>query len=45
MPSLFEHAGGEAALHRLEDIFYANVLRDPLLHRCSAPGGRSTSTI
>ena len=31
MPSLFEHAGGEAALHRLEDIFYASVLRDPLL--------------
>ena len=30
-PSLFEHAGGEAALHRLEDIFYAGVLRDPLL--------------
>lgn len=31
MPSLFEHAGGEAALHRLEQIFYDSVLRDPLL--------------
>jgi hemoglobin len=30
-PTLYEHAGGEAALHRLEDIFYASVLRDPLL--------------
>lgn len=31
MPSLFEFAGGERALHRLEDIFYASVLADPLL--------------
>ena len=31
MPSLFEHAGGEAGLHRLEQIFYDSVLRDPLL--------------
>jgi hemoglobin len=31
MPSLFEFAGGEAALHRLEDIFYSSVLADPLL--------------
>jgi hemoglobin len=29
--SLFEHAGGEAALHRLEARFYETVLRDPLL--------------
>jgi hemoglobin len=29
--SLYEHAGGEAGLHRLEQIFYASVLRDPLL--------------
>src|SRR3954465_4235603 len=29
--SLFEHAGGEPALHRLEQIFYDSVLRDPLL--------------
>ncbi len=27
----YEHAGGEAALHRLEQIFYDSVLRDPLL--------------
>ncbi len=31
MPTLFEHAGGEAALHRLEQVFYASLLRDPLL--------------
>src|SRR5258708_38611199 len=31
VPSLFEHAGGEDALHRLEDAFYASVLADPLL--------------
>ena len=29
--SLYEHAGGEAALHRLEQVFYDSVLRDPLL--------------
>jgi hemoglobin len=32
MPSLFEFAGGEAAIHRLEELFYDSVLRDPLLH-------------
>ena len=31
MPSLYEHAGGEEALHRLEDSFYSSVLVDPLL--------------
>src|SRR3954447_16331493 len=31
MPTLYEHAGGEAALHRLEQIFYDSVLRDPIL--------------
>jgi hemoglobin len=31
MTSLFEHAGGEAALHRLEQAFYDSVLADPLL--------------
>jgi hemoglobin len=31
MTSLFEHAGGEEALHRLEDVFYSSVLADPLL--------------
>jgi hemoglobin len=29
--TLYEHAGGEDALHRLEDIFYDKVLADPLL--------------
>jgi hemoglobin len=31
MTSLFEFAGGEEALHRLEETFYASVLADPLL--------------
>jgi hemoglobin len=31
VPTLFEHAGGEQALHRLEQMFYDSVLRDPLL--------------
>jgi Bacterial-like globin len=31
MPTLFEHAGGEEALHRLEQIFYDSVLADPIL--------------
>ncbi len=31
MASLYEHAGGEEALHRLEDTFYTSVLNDPLL--------------
>ena len=31
MATLFEHAGGEPALHRLETVFYRSVLADPLL--------------
>jgi hemoglobin len=31
LPSLYEHAGGEEALHNLEELFYASVLSDPLL--------------
>jgi hemoglobin len=31
MDSLYEQAGGEEALHRLEQLFYDSVLRDPLL--------------
>jgi hemoglobin len=31
MTSLYEHAGGEEALHRLEEVFYAKVLADPVL--------------
>ena len=29
--SLYEHAGGEPAIHGLEQAFYAKVLADPLL--------------
>ncbi|HWD54537.1 MAG TPA: group II truncated hemoglobin [Acidimicrobiales bacterium] len=31
MPTLYEAAGGEEGIHRLEDIFYSSVLADPLL--------------
>jgi hemoglobin len=31
MPTLFERAGGEQGLHRLEQVFYDSVLADPLL--------------
>jgi hemoglobin len=31
MPSLYDHAGGDEGLHRLEDTFYSKVLADPLL--------------
>src|SRR5689334_20960730 len=31
MSTLYEHAGGEEGLHRLEQTFYDSVLRDPLL--------------
>jgi hypothetical protein len=31
MASLYEFAGGEPAIHRLEEKFYASVLQDPLL--------------
>jgi hemoglobin len=29
--TLYEHAGGEEALHRFTDLFYSSVLADPLL--------------
>lgn len=29
--SLYEHAGGDAGLHRVEEIFYEKVLADPIL--------------
>ena len=38
MPSLFEFAGGEAALHHLEDTFYSKVLADPLLQQLFGTG-------
>jgi hemoglobin len=31
MPSLYEHAGGQPAIRRLIEIFYASVLADPIL--------------
>lgn len=33
MQSLYDHAGGAEAIHRLEEVFYAKVLVDPKLHR------------
>lgn len=38
MPSLYEFAGGEEALHRLEDTFYSSVLADPVLQPLFGPG-------
>ena len=29
--TLYEHAGGDQALHRLEELFYAKALADPIL--------------
>jgi hemoglobin len=31
--TLYEHAGGEEALHRLEELFYDKALADPVLAR------------
>jgi hemoglobin len=31
MPTLYEFAGGDEALHRLEELFYTKVLDDPVL--------------
>jgi thioredoxin reductase len=31
MTTLYEHAGGDPGLHRLEDDFHSKVLADPLL--------------
>jgi hemoglobin len=31
--SLYDHAGGDAALHRLEELFYDKALADPVLRR------------
>jgi hemoglobin len=45
MPSLYEHAGGQEALHRLEDVFYASVLADPVLQPLFGAGDPCTSTI
>jgi hemoglobin len=33
--SLYEHAGGDEGLHRLETIFYDKALADPVLRTLS----------
>ncbi|GAA4606774.1 hemoglobin [Actinoplanes octamycinicus] len=33
MTTLYEFAGGDEALHRLEELFYDKVLADPVLRR------------
>ena len=38
MPSLYEHAGGAEAIHRLEDLFYSRVLADPVLQPLCGAG-------
>ena len=32
METLYEHAGGDEALHRLEELFYDKALADPILN-------------
>jgi hemoglobin len=32
MKSLYDHAGGEHAMHHFVEVFYRKVLADPLLH-------------
>lgn len=39
--TLYEHAGGEPALHRLEQVFYDSVLADPLLQPLFGAGRAS----
>jgi hemoglobin len=39
--SLYQHAGGEDGLHRLEQVFYDSVLRDPLLQPLFGAGSAS----
>ena len=31
MTTIYEHAGGDQAIHRVEEIFYDKVLRDPVV--------------
>jgi len=31
--TLYEHAGGDEGLHRLEELFYAKALADPILQQ------------
>ena len=43
--TLYEHSGGDDALHRLEELFYDKVLADPVLQRSvHRDGYRRTST-
>lgn len=39
--TLYEHAGGEDGLHRLEQAFYDSLLRDPLLQPLFGAGSPS----
>jgi hypothetical protein len=44
MTSLYEHAGGEEAIHRLEEAFYGVSWPIRSCSRCSAEVGRTTSS-
>ena len=37
--SLYDHAGGDTGLHRLEELFYNKALADPLLRRLFSERG------
>ncbi|HYZ29574.1 MAG TPA: hypothetical protein VE570_10990 [Thermoleophilaceae bacterium] len=41
--TLYEHAGGDEGLHRLEELFYDKALADPLLRNLVHPS-RPTRT-
>jgi truncated hemoglobin YjbI len=43
--TLYEHAGGEKGLHRLEEIFYDKALDDPVLRHVFTERCRPTSNI
>lgn len=45
MPTLFDHAGGTEAIHRLEQVFYDSVLSTRSCSHCSARDDENMSII
>jgi hypothetical protein len=45
MPSLYDFAGGEEALHRLENDFYTSTLKDPYSSRSSGLGSSPPNSV
>ena len=42
--TLYDHAGGDEGLHRLEELFYEKALADPVLRTLFTERGPPTST-